>query len=104
VQRDVIILDWRYEPDTVTIQPGDTVLWTNLGAVPHTTTSEGQWDSGFLEPDDTFARTFDQVGRFRYTCRVHPDTMRGTVVVDDGSLPAEPERIFLPLGLAKEEL
>jgi len=96
--RDVLALDNRFEPATVEIAPGDTVRWTNLGQVPHTTTSDdGLWDSPFLGPQETFEHTFADVGRYPYFCRVHPTAMRGTVVVNDGSLPPDGPRIYLPM-------
>src|SRR5947207_2698785 len=32
------IVDFAFQPATITVNPGDSVTWTNMGAVAHTTT------------------------------------------------------------------
>ena len=57
------------------------MTWTNDGGVIHTTTStDGLWDSGILDPGGTFSFTFDEAGTFEYLCSLHP-SMVGTIVV-----------------------
>ncbi len=82
--------EFFYEPATVTVDAGTVVTWTNDGAVVHTTTSgtggptpvpDGIWDSGILNPGQSFSRTFDSAGTFTYYCAVHPTLMSGTVTV-----------------------
>jgi len=80
----VSIGNLAFTPKSVTIQQGQTVRWTNNesnGAI-HTTTSgspddeaqAGQlWDSGELNPGDTFERTFSDVGEFTYFCDIHEE-------------------------------
>ncbi|HXF74149.1 MAG TPA: hypothetical protein VNO79_16275, partial [Actinomycetota bacterium] len=44
-----------FRPRSVTIQRGTRVRWVNRGDNPHTTTSDrGLWDSGILEPGESF--------------------------------------------------
>ena len=55
---------------------GDTVTWTNDGALPHTVTAvKGTFDSGPAEkPIDVgkdFKFTFTKAGTFPYYCRLH---------------------------------
>lgn len=69
----------RFRPRTVTIARGTVVRWVNKDNHDHTSTGPG-WNSGRLDPDDTFRRTFNQVGTFNYRCTIHL-TMRGTIVV-----------------------
>jgi plastocyanin len=75
---------WTYEPNAVTIHPGDSVVWTNKGSDWHDVNAEdGSFSSGAdgtLGPGDTFTYTFTQAGSFGYLCNVHP-WMRGKVVV-----------------------
>ena len=54
----VSILDGpsRFEPATVTVAPGGTVTWTNLGAQPHTVTEQG--GTGSLESMCVNGRAF----------------------------------------------
>jgi LPXTG-motif cell wall-anchored protein len=88
-------VEFAYQPATVTINVGDTVLWTNNGAQPHTSSSDPgsleTRDSGIMNPGASFSHTFDQTGSFPYHCNVHPTQMFGTVVVQaggGGTLPA----------------
>lgn len=80
----VTIVDFAFSPADVTVEAGDTVVWTNTGAAPHTSTSDsGQadaWDSGTLTTGQQFSRTFATPGTFTYFCAIHP-FMRGTVTV-----------------------
>jgi plastocyanin len=87
---DVSIVNFGYIPSIISIQPGDTVRWTNDGGViPHTTTDGGPfaptpgqiWDSGFLSGGDTFSFVFDSAGEFDYFCTFHPLLMFGEVFV-----------------------
>src|SRR5581483_5866904 len=56
---DVSIIDFAFQPAALTINAGDTVTWANNGSVPHTTTSlDGLWDSGLLNPGQTFSVPF----------------------------------------------
>lgn len=71
----------------VTVPVGTIVLWTQLDAISHTTTSgtpgdpTGLWDSGVLVRGQTFSHTFTEEGSFPYFCQIHPDSMRATVEV-----------------------
>jgi plastocyanin len=79
----VTIVEFAFQPSTITITAGQTVVWTNRGEQNHTVTADdGSFDSGELEPNDAFGNLFEQPGTFTYHCALHPDTMRGTVVVE----------------------
>jgi plastocyanin len=76
------IKNFAFNPSTITIPKGTTVIWTQNDSVPHTvTTSVGKgFDSGTLNPGDTFSWTFNDVGTFSYGCSIHPNMM-GTIIV-----------------------
>ena len=81
---NVEIGDYFYDPDQITIAPGQTVLWTNDGTVKegHTVTDKGgAFDSGVLKNGDTFSHTFDTAGTFNLFCSIHPK-MKQTVLVE----------------------
>src|SRR5690349_11794567 len=64
---NVAIVNFAFSPATVTINVGDTVIWTNQDSVNHTTTSNTRiWDSGNLGQSQSFQRTFNQPGTFPY--------------------------------------
>ena len=73
------IVDFAFEPATLSVAAGTTVVWTNTGQAPHTVT--GQFaDSGTLDAGGTFRHTFEQEGAFDYVCSFHPQ-MTGQVQV-----------------------
>jgi plastocyanin len=77
----VSIVDFVFQPQTVTINVGDQVTWTNGGPSGHTATSDtGVWDSGLLNVGQTFSFTFNTAGSFPYHCTIHP-FMLGTINV-----------------------
>lgn len=80
----VSIIDFGFAPDPVTVNVGDTVTWTNTGQATHTATSDdgATFDSGFLNPGDSFSLTFTQAGVYTYHCNVHA-FMTGTITVQD---------------------
>jgi predicted lipoprotein with Yx(FWY)xxD motif/plastocyanin len=78
-----------FNPNTLTIRVGTTVTWSNdeTSPIPHTVTSgspnalSGMFDSGDLNPGQTFQFTFNAPGTFQYFCRIHGAAMTGTVTV-----------------------
>lgn len=81
-QTTVDIIDNDFSPDRVEIAAGDTVEWTNTGALPHTVTFTDGPDSGSLDSGETFSHTFAEAGELAYACSIHP-AMQGTVVVTE---------------------
>lgn len=93
----------RFSPDAVTIQKGQTVTWVNNSSMPHTSTDdptknpvatdhpeysvlpEGAtaWDSGILQPGESFSVTFDVAGDYTYFCLPHAlSGMIGSITVE----------------------
>src|SRR5215218_10058038 len=80
---EVQVIDFAFEPGTITVPAGTTVTWTNTGSRPHTVTADdGSFDSGRLDPGEQFSQTFDQPGTFAYHCGFHPE-MQGSIVVTE---------------------
>jgi uncharacterized protein (TIGR03000 family) len=78
----VTLYDNYFRPKTITVSAGTTVQWRNAGRHSHTVTSDRNgWDSGELYPGEVFSYTFNRPGTYAYHCAVHPDEMRGAVVV-----------------------
>lgn len=68
----VDLRDLAFQPDTLRAILGDTVSWVNRDIVPHTVTAPGErWDSGELDPGQSFALVLNRVGVVRYLCRYH---------------------------------
>lgn len=75
------VIDLDYDPRAATVPVGTTVVWTNEGAVPHTVTAAGLFDSGIMNSGAEFSFTFDDPGTYVYLCTLHPG-MEGRVIVD----------------------
>lgn len=74
---------YGYGPDTITVVMGknNTVFWTNGDSAAHTVTSDsGIFDSGNMNPGNTFQFTFTTPGTYSYHCSYHP-YMQGKIVV-----------------------
>jgi plastocyanin len=73
----------RYMPMTITVHKGDRIKWRNVSSagLQHTSTSKA-WNSGALNPGQSFTRRFSALGTFKYHCRFHGSQgMIGTIKV-----------------------
>jgi plastocyanin len=78
---EVKVDNFSFSPQTITISPGTTVIWTNRDDIPHTVVSDDKvFKSKVLDTDEKFSFTFDKAGNFPYFCSVHPK-MTGKVIV-----------------------
>ncbi len=76
-----------FEPKNPVVAVGDTVVWINIGAMPHTATDDpgragvpehnilpagaAIWDSGLLMAQGEFRAVFDTPGEYTYLCTLH---------------------------------
>jgi YVTN family beta-propeller protein len=68
----VSIVNFAFQPQVVTIAPGDSVLWTNRDGGPHAVAfKDGSDGSDTLFPGKTFSRTFERTGSYDYFCSIH---------------------------------
>ncbi len=87
-----------FTPATVTIHAGQTVVWKNTSVSIHNVVDDASkatdaadvhlpaavkpFDSGYMQPGQTYARTFTVPGIYRYVCTLHESSgMKGTVIV-----------------------
>ena len=89
VNASVTILDSGYSPATVTIRPGQRVIWFNAGTRAHTATSDSgtRISSGTITPGEELAIEFSKPGIYQYHSAFLRDHMRGTVVVAGAPVP-----------------
>lgn len=82
----VNIVGNSFLPRNVTIQLGDTVIWTNNNQGVHNVVANGgSFSSGPPDDDFTFSHTFTSGGEFDYHCQVHQFMgMTGSVIVQGG--------------------
>jgi plastocyanin len=78
----VIIENFTFSPETLTVPVGTEVTWENRDDVPHTVTSDDKttFASSLLDTGDRFSFRFTEPGTYPYFCSVHP-MMTATVIV-----------------------
>ena len=76
----VVIEGVKYEPESLTVKRGDTVVWVNKDPFPHTVTSKGAFDSHDIAAGKSWKYTATKAGEFAYVCTLHPN-MKGTLSV-----------------------
>ena len=77
-----------YDPKSVEVPVGGSIVWTNKAFTNHTATSDdGQtFDTGEIKPNESSRPVkFDKEGEFKYHCKIHGETMSGTIVVKPGA-------------------
>ena len=87
-----------FEPKTITVKTGDTVVWRNVSDLPHSVTdvpsmaitaqdaalppNAKEFDSGLVLPGKDYSHTFTVPGTYKYFCIPHEAVgMVGTVVI-----------------------
>jgi plastocyanin len=82
---EVGIAEYRFAPAELKIRRGTTVTWVNREKrTSHSVLflEPGAAESDRLFPGDTWSRTFDRPGRFKYRCGPHEE-MEGVVEVTE---------------------
>lgn len=74
------VANFAFSPAEVTITAGASVTWTVNGGT-HTVSGSFASSPGPLRAGQTHTATFATAGTFAYRCEIHPDSMKGTVVV-----------------------
>jgi plastocyanin len=79
----MLIDNFTFTPQTLTLKAGATVTWTNKDDIPHGIASENNAfpRSKALDTDDGSTFTFARVGSCKYYCYMRPH-MTGTIVVE----------------------
>lgn len=75
----VVISNFSFQPNTLTIKTGTEVTFKNEDSVVHTVTSNS-FDSGNINLGNSYKRVFTDKGTFDYHCSLHP-TMTGQIIV-----------------------
>ena len=80
--RHVVRIDaTSFEPRSLTVTAGDTVVWVNDDLYAHTATGKGGvFDSKDIAAGGSWSYVPKKAGLFGYTCLYHP-TMKGTLRV-----------------------
>ena len=72
--------DMQFQPSTLTVQKGDTVVFINNDMVVHNVVEENNaWTSGLLAAGENFKKVFTESAN--YSCTMHP-VMKGNILVE----------------------
>jgi plastocyanin len=81
------IEDICYIPSSIVTEKGKPITWVNEDSSFHTVTSgfygepTGLFDSGYLDPYQSFTLSFDESGTYDYFCTLHP-WMKAQIIVE----------------------
>jgi plastocyanin len=74
-----------FDPKKLEIHVGDSVVWTNASRTTHTATSEDEgktFNTDEIKPGESSKPVkFEKEGEFKYSCKIHGESMSGTIVV-----------------------
>ncbi len=77
----VIIEGTRFQPESLTVKAGDTIVWVNKDLFPHTATaSNSTFDSQVIPAGASWKYVAKKKGEFAYGCVFHP-TMKADLMV-----------------------
>jgi amicyanin len=84
VENQILISDFKFTPETLTVKKGTTVNWINKDTAKHDVnfSDESLTDGPLLEQNASFSYTFMEAGMFDYACSPHP-FMKATVIVTE---------------------
>ena len=78
---EVVIDNFTFGPQDLTVAAGTTVKWVNHDDIPHSVVDGNKaFRSKALDTDDSFSFTFASAGTFDYFCGLHPH-MQGKIIV-----------------------
>ena len=104
-QGTVGMTDMGFVPAAITVNAGDKVVWKNSSPVIHNVVDDASkalsvvdvklpsgarpFDSGMLQPGQSYSRVFTEPGVYHYVCTLHEGSgMKGTIIVRPSPLLA----------------
>ena len=83
IKKDVEISGFAFNPSTLTIPKGTSIIWTNKDSAKHTIVSDtgNEINSDSISQGETYVHTFSSPGTYSYHCGIHP-SMKGKVIVE----------------------
>jgi plastocyanin len=78
----VRMVDFKYEPETLTVPAGTTVTWVDEVGIHSVRSETEKFESDPLAVGQRYQHRFDRPGRYSVYCTLHgKDTMAGTIEV-----------------------
>ena len=76
---------YRFAPENITVPVDTEVTWTNNDNFTHSVRLLDSGDVQMMKPGERVTQTFTTPGLYRYDCSLHPNDMKGTVLVEGGT-------------------
>jgi plastocyanin len=78
------VKSYKFDPQVIEVDAGAEVTWTNEDDFPHNVhLLDGSDATHDLPIGDSVSVAFDDAGDYYYECSLHPQTMRGKVIVSE---------------------
>jgi plastocyanin len=79
------VKSYKFDPQVIQVNAGSEVTWTNEDDFPHNVhLLDGSDETHDLPIGESVSVAFDEAGDYYYyECSLHPQTMRGKVVVSE---------------------
>jgi plastocyanin len=78
------VKSYKFDPQVIEVDAGSEVTWTNEDDFPHNIhLLDGSDETHDLPIGDSVSVAFDEAGDYYYECSLHPQTMRGKVIVSE---------------------
>lgn len=75
------IVDFAFDPESIMVAPGTSVIWTNSDSASHSVRSDdAKFTEQTMKTGATATATFAAPGTYNYICGLHP-FMTATIVV-----------------------
>jgi plastocyanin len=76
---------YRFAPEAITVPAGTEVTWTNNDNFTHSVRLLDSGEVQMMKPGESVSQTFTSPGLYRYDCSLHPNDMKGSVLVEGGA-------------------
>ncbi len=82
----IVMKDYEFDPQEITVSTGTTITWVNQGKKKHSATADDDsFDTDLIDPGGSKSITFDKPGTYPYYCTLHGDKggvdMAGVITV-----------------------
>ncbi|MGH9000527.1 MAG: cupredoxin domain-containing protein [Acidimicrobiia bacterium] len=79
----VTIMDFKFNPASITVKAGDPITFNNQDAQAHTATADtaGTFDTMSIDAGGSAEATLEEPGSYPYHCSFHP-FMKATITVE----------------------
>jgi plastocyanin len=72
---------YKFAPEDITVPAGTAVTWTNNDNFTHSVQLENSSEVQMMRPSESVTRQFTRAGLYPYICSLHPQDMKGSVLV-----------------------